>query len=47
MPCRPVPYRPPSEKPFVLLPVGYPAADCVVPGLQRQELSEISDFFEG
>lgn len=33
--------RPSHEKPFVLMPVGYPSSDCVVPDIQRKELSEI------
>jgi len=37
--------RPVYEKPFVLLPVGYPASDCVVPDLKRKGLAEISTFF--
>ena len=36
--------RPLNEKPFVLLPVGYPAEDCVVPDLARKSLDEICDF---
>jgi iodotyrosine deiodinase len=36
--------RPKSEKPFVILPVGYPADDCVVPDLERKPLTEISEF---
>ena len=34
--------RPASERPFLLIPVGYPAADCVVPraALERRPLSE-------
>lgn len=36
--------RPLSEKPFVVLPVGYPAADCVVPGIERKALAEIAEF---
>jgi nitroreductase len=36
--------RPVNEKPFVLLPVGYPADDCVVPDLGRKRLEEICDF---
>lgn len=35
-----------NEKPFVLLPVGYPAEDCTVPDLDRKPLDEISYFFE-
>lgn len=33
--------RPENERPFVLFPIGYPAADCVVPDLQRKPLSEV------
>lgn len=33
-----------NEKPFVLMPVGYPAEDCVVPDLARKSLGEIADF---
>lgn len=33
--------RPAHEKPFILLPVGYPAADCEVPELARKPLAEI------
>ncbi len=36
--------RPPSEKPFVLMPVGYPAADCVIPDIGKKDLSEIAEF---
>jgi hypothetical protein len=34
--------RPPNEKPFILFPVGYPAADAEVPDLRRKGLEEIS-----
>ena len=37
--------RPPNEKPFVLIPVGYPAADCQVPDLRRKKLDEVAVFF--
>lgn len=33
--------RPENEKPFILLPVGYPSADCEVPDLARKPLAEI------
>lgn len=33
--------RPENEKPFLLIPVGYPAANCKVPELRRKDLSEI------
>ena len=36
--------RPLNEKPFVLMPVGYPADDCVVPDIARKPLEEISEF---
>lgn len=36
--------RPENEKPYVLLPVGYPAADCRVPKIKRKSLEEISRF---
>ena len=32
--------RPPTEKPFLLLVVGYPADGCQVPKLSKKELSE-------
>jgi nitroreductase len=33
--------RPKSEKPFLLIPVGYPAEGARVPDIRRKELSEI------
>jgi iodotyrosine deiodinase len=39
--------RPKHEKPFVLMPVGYPAVDCRVPDLTRKTLDEIATFVEG
>lgn len=38
--------RPETEKPFVLLVVGYPADDCTVPthALQKKSLDEIATF---
>lgn len=32
--------RPPTERPFILFPVGYPAADCTVPDLTRKPLED-------
>lgn len=32
--------RPAGEKPYLLIPVGYPAADCTVPDLSKKPLSE-------
>jgi len=39
--------RPKNERPFVLLPVGYPAADCTVPDLARKSLDEVAVFVDG
>lgn len=36
--------RPAHEKPFLLLVVGHPAEDAVVPDIQRKPLAEISSF---
>ena len=33
--------RPSNEKPFVLLPVGYPTEDCEVPDITKKPLDEI------
>jgi nitroreductase len=33
--------RPESERPYVLIPVGYPAEGCEVPDLERKPLDEI------
>lgn len=37
--------RPENERPFLLIPVGYPASDATVPLLERKPLSEIARFF--
>lgn len=36
--------RPPNERPFLLLVVGHPAEDAVVPRITRKTLSEIATF---
>ena len=38
--------RPKSERPFLLLVVGYPADDATVPDLQRKTLDEYASFIE-
>jgi nitroreductase len=38
--------RPANEKPFLLIPIGYPANECWVPDLQRKKLKEFSVFYE-
>ncbi|MDX5418712.1 MAG: nitroreductase family protein [Hymenobacteraceae bacterium] len=34
--------RPANEKPFLLIPVGYPADECWVPDIERKDISEIA-----
>jgi iodotyrosine deiodinase len=36
--------RPENERPFALIPVGYPAEGAVVPDLERKPLDEITEF---
>jgi nitroreductase len=38
--------RPTSERPFLLLVVGYPAEDARVPDIKRKELAEFTTFIE-
>lgn len=38
-------HRPDSERPFLLLVVGYPAPDAMVPNIQRKSLDEIATFY--
>lgn len=33
--------RPGNERPFLLIPVGHPAADCTVPDLKRKAMEEV------
>lgn len=33
--------RPENERPFAMLPIGYPAPDCVVPDLTRKALDDV------
>ncbi|MBE2225958.1 MAG: nitroreductase family protein [Ignavibacteria bacterium] len=37
--------RPENERPFLLIPVGYPAENCVVPALKRKDLKEVSVIY--
>lgn len=39
--------RPENEKPFLLLVVGYPTDDAMVPDIGRKDLSEIASFVGG
>ncbi len=38
--------RPENERPFVVMPIGYPADDCEVPDLRRKSLDEVASFVE-
>lgn len=37
--------RPQNETPILLMPVGFPAEDCVVPDIKRKELKEIMQIY--
>ncbi len=37
--------RPENERPFLLIPVGYPAESCEVPDLKRKDYGEIVQIF--
>ena len=38
--------RPENERPFLLIPVGYPASETYVPELTRKPLKDVSVFYE-
>lgn len=38
--------RPENERPFLLIPVGYPHEDAYVPDLKRKPLEEVAVFYE-
>lgn len=37
--------RPENEKPFLLIPIGYPTTECWVPDLKRKNLDEVAVFY--
>lgn len=37
--------RPDNEKPYLLLPIGYPSEECTVPSLKRKKLNEIAFYY--
>ncbi len=39
--------RPPNERPYVIVPVGYPAEDATVPDIEKKSLDEIMVVFDG
>ncbi|PTB96404.1 nitroreductase family protein [Marivirga lumbricoides] len=38
--------RPKNERPFLLLPVGFPAAETFVPKIERKKLDQVAVFYE-
>ena len=36
--------RPRNEKPYVLVPIGYPAKNCRVPDLKRKQIEDVTDW---
>ena len=40
-------HRPPTEKPFLLIPVGYPEEGCQIPDIHRKSLEEVAEFRTG
>ena len=38
--------RPSNERPFLLLPIGYPKEPIYVPDIHRKGLEDISEFYE-
>jgi len=38
--------RPQNEKPFLLIPVGYPADDCLVPDIKRKKQEEVCVWYD-
>jgi len=37
--------RPENEKPFLLIPVGYPAEECWIPDIRRKTIDKISAWY--
>ena len=38
--------RPANEKPYLLLPIGFPAANATVPNIKKKDASEVLFYFE-
>lgn len=38
--------RPENEKPFILIPVGYPVDECFVPDIERKSLEEVAVWYD-
>ncbi|MBK9108693.1 MAG: nitroreductase family protein [Saprospiraceae bacterium] len=39
-------HRPENEKPFLLIPVGFPADDVSVPAIQRKQLHDFVEYYD-
>jgi iodotyrosine deiodinase len=39
--------RPSNERPFLVIPLGYPAVDCMVPDIARQDIDQIMTVDRG
>ncbi len=38
--------RPENEKPFLLMPVGFPSTNCLVPDIKRKKIEEVIVWYE-
>lgn len=38
--------RPENEKPYLLIPVGYPAEACFVPDIERKTIEDVAVFYD-
>lgn len=38
--------RPPNERPFLLIPVGYPAEDATIPNIKRKSKEQVISWYE-
>lgn len=38
--------RPDHERPYMMIPMGYPAEDCKVPNIKRKDLDDLAVFIE-
>jgi hypothetical protein len=38
--------RPENERPFLVIPVGYPADETFVPDIKRKKLDEVAAYYQ-
>jgi len=38
--------RPSNERPFLLIPIGYPTKDTYVPDLTRKSINEVAEYYD-